>query len=160
LGSSGAGSSGGSTGGGSPGSGDISTGGPDTSPGNEVRPGGLIQLPGAPAIVVARPGQLDLHPVSPYELISRIDGTGHVIVRVRWWGGIEPCETLDSVIIQRDGSVFTLTTRVGRPPGPAVACIEIARDTATLVDLGVLAAGTYTVKASTGDSSPLTITVP
>ena len=94
------------------------------------------------------------------QLASRIDATGHVIVRVRWWGGIEPCETLDSVFVGRDGNAFTLTVQLGSQPGQNVACIEIARDTATLVDLGVLGRGTYSVRADSGDAPPLTVQVP
>jgi len=89
-----------------------------------------------------------------------IDAAGHVIVRIRWWGGIEPCEILDSVAVARDGSTFTITARVGSPPGEQPVCIAIARDTATLVDLGVLASGRYTVRPSAGDASPITVTVP
>jgi hypothetical protein len=117
-------------------------------------------LPADPVIVTAHPGQANLHPVSPYELSSRIDGTGHVIVRVRWWGGIEPCDVLDSVNVSRDGTVFSLSLQSGAPAGLDVACIEIARDTATIVDLGVLPAGTYLVRANSGEAPPLTIAVP
>jgi hypothetical protein len=114
---------------------------------------------GNPVIVTAQPGQTNLHPIHPYELSSRIDGTGHVIVRVRWWGGIEPCDVLDSVTVAREGATFTLTLQSGAPAGLNVACIEIARDTATLVDLGVLPSGTYSVRADPGDAPPLTLTV-
>jgi hypothetical protein len=158
-------SSSGSSGGGSIPGGD-GTGGsmPGGTFGDVVPPPGALQpvepVPAEPAIVTPQPGQANLHTVNPYELSSRIDGTGHVIVRVRWWGGIEPCETLDSVIVTRDGARFSLAVRVGAPAGLNVACIEIARDTATIVDLGVLAPGTYSVRADPGDAAPLTIAVP
>ena len=122
--------------------------------------GGAGIEPGDPVIVVAHPGMASLHPAHPYELASRIDATGHVIVRVRWWGGVEPCETLDSVVVRRDGNGFSLTVQIGSPPGQNVACIEIARDTATLVDLGVLGSGSYSVRADPGDAPPLTVQVP
>jgi hypothetical protein len=122
-------------------------------------PGGNVVIPNDPTLVVVHPGQVGLHDVSPVELRSRIDATGHVIVRVRWWGGIEPCEILDSVDVVRDGTTFTIALRVGSAGGK-VACIEIARDTATLVDLGILPAGRYTVRASTGDAPPITVTIP
>lgn len=116
--------------------------------------------PGVPHIVVPHGGLFQLRNASPYDLSSRIDGTGHVIVRVRWWGGIEPCDTLDSVLVDRSGNTFTLTVRIGSQPGPAVACIDIAQDTATLVDLGALPTGTYTVTASAGDAPPVEVRVP
>jgi len=116
--------------------------------------------PGNPVIVTVHPGQANLRSANPYELSSRIDGTGHVFVRVRWWGGIEPCEMLDSVLITRDGTRFSLNARVGSPFGLNVACIESARDTATLVDLGVLPSSQYEVLADPGDAPPVTINVP
>ena len=83
-----------------------------------------------------------------------------MIVRVRWWGGIEPCEVLDLVDVVRQGTTFTIAVRVGSAANGKVACIEIARDTATLVDLGILPAGQYTVRAAAGDAPAITVTVP
>jgi hypothetical protein len=157
---------GGGTGGGSggasgaPGAGGAPGTGGDTPIGTDLPPGGLVPGPGIPTIVVPHPGQVGLREVSPVELRSRIDAAGHVIVRVRWWGGIEPCDVLDSVTVTRDGDTLTIAARVGSAAGGQVACIDIARDTATLVDLGVLAAGRYTVRASAGDAPPITVTVP
>jgi hypothetical protein len=118
-----------------------------------------IQLPDDPTVVIVHPGQVGLREVSPVELRA-ILRDGHAIVRVRWWGGIEPCEVLDSVDVRREGSTFTITARVGSAPGGQVACIEIARDTATFVDLGVLGPGQYTIRASKGDARPVTLTIP
>ena len=129
-----------------------------SAPGSST-PGGGVQ-PGVPHIVVPHGGLVQLRNASPFELSSRIDGTGHVIVRVRWWGGIEPCDILASVVVDRSADTFSLTVRVGSPRGPAVACIDIAQDTATLVDLGALPGGTYTVTSSSGDAPPLTSQVP
>jgi hypothetical protein len=132
--------------------------GPNQPPSGPPQP--LDPAPGNPVIVTAHPGQANLRSAHPYELSSRIDGTGHVIVRVRWWGGIEPCEMLDPVLITREGNRFSLNARVGSPVGLNVACIEIARDTATLVDLGALPSGTYAALADPGDAPPLMIAVP
>jgi hypothetical protein len=132
--------------------------GPNQPPGGPPQP--PDPAPGNPVIVMVHPGQANLRSAHPYELSSRIEGTGHVMVRARWWGGIEPCEMLDSVLITRDGNRFRLNVRVGSPVGLNVACIEIARDTATLVDLGMLPSGQYEVLADPGDAPPLTIAVP
>lgn len=153
------GGTGGNVGGGANGGSGTGAGG-GTGTGTGVGPGGGNGLPGEPTIVVPHPGQANLRVISPVELRSRIDATGHVIVRVRWWGGIEPCEVLDSVAIARDGTTITITARVGAAPGPPVACIEIARDTATLVDLGVLGSGSWVVRAAAGDATPITVIVP
>jgi hypothetical protein len=136
-------------------------GGGDTGIGIGVPPGGgIVQPPENPTIVVVHPGQADLREVHPVQLSSMINASGRVIVRVRWWGGIEPCEVLDSVAVARDGSTFTITARVGSQPGGQAVCIDIARDTATLVDLGVLTSGRYTIRPSIGDATPVTVTVP
>jgi hypothetical protein len=150
---------GGNAGGGAP-----STDGPGASPGDGTGQGGNVMPPGGvpdnPTIVTVHPGQADPRDVSVVQLTSLVAISHHVIVRVRWWGGIEPCEILDSVVVTRDGTSFTIAARVGSAPGGQVGCIDIARDTATLVDLGVLPAGTYSVKASTGDALPISIVVP
>jgi hypothetical protein len=122
-------------------------------------PGGNVLIPNEPTLVVVHPGQAGLRDINPVELRSRIDQAGHVIVRVRWWGGIEPCEVLDSVEIVRQGTTFTIAARVGSGGGK-VACIEIARDTATLVDLGILPAGQYTMRAASGNAPAISVTIP
>lgn len=153
----GGGAGGGAVGGGDPGIGiDLPAPGGNGVP----APGGNGVIPNDPTLVVVHPGQAGLRDVSPVELKSRIDEAGRVIVRVRWWGGIEPCEILDSVDVVRQGDAFTISVRVGSPVGGKVACIEIARDTATLVDLGILPAGRYVVRAATGDAPAISVTVP
>lgn len=150
---------GGAIGGGAPAT-DGPNGGPDTGVGQGggvLPPGGI---PDNPTIVTVHPGQANPRDVSAVQLSSLVAVSHHVIVRIRWWGGIEPCEILDSVAVTRDGLSFTIAARVGSAPGGQVACIDIARDTATLVDLGVLPAGTYTVRASAGDAPPISIVVP
>jgi hypothetical protein len=121
--------------------------------------GGIVQPPDNPTLVVVHPGQANPLEVTPAELRA-MDRDGHTIVRVRWWGGVEPCEILDSVDVQRTADTFTIAARVGSAPGGQVACIDIARDTATLVDLGVLAPGQYTIRASKGDAPPIVVTIP
>jgi hypothetical protein len=122
-----------------------------------------IQVPDNPTLVVVHPGAVDqatLRDVAAVELRSAIMPTGHLVVRVRWWGGIEPCELLDSVAVDRVATTITLAARVGSAAGGQVACIDIARDTATLVDLGVLEPGSYTIRALAGDARPLVVNIP
>jgi hypothetical protein len=84
---------------------------------------------------------------------------GHLVVRVEWTSGVEPCYTLSAVRVQRDGDTFTLQVLEGST-GKDIACIEMAMFKATLVDLGELAAGTYTITADPGDAAPLVVTIP
>jgi hypothetical protein len=121
-------------------------------------PGGVPQDPnlGRAQLVAPQPGQKDLHPVSVVLARAAVDGH-HVSIELRWWSGIAPCSVLDSVQVQRDATTFTLTPMEGSS-GQPVACEDIAQLKATVVDLGDLDSGTYTIKAS-GDAPATTVTV-
>jgi hypothetical protein len=112
--------------------------------------------PPVPTIVVPKPGRLDVHPVGATAIEARVDGR-HVTVTLTWWSGVEPCNVLDSVDIATAGSTIRLTIREGADRRD-VACIEIAMLKATVVDLGELAPGTYTISAD-GDASPVQVVV-
>jgi hypothetical protein len=64
---------------------------------------------------------------------------------------------LAGVDVVRDGTTFTLTVREGAAQ-QGVACSEIAMYKATIVDLGKLDPGVYTIKA-TGDVPVVQVTV-
>lgn len=148
-GGSGAGAGGGS--GGNAGSGTIGSG--------IVPPGGGVPvdpLAGPAAFVVPQPGQRDPRPVNVQRI--RVAATGrHVTVELRWWSGVAPCNVLDSIDVVRDGTTVTMTAKEGSG-AQNVACIDIAQLKATAVDLGELAAGSWTI-AATGDAAPVTITL-
>jgi len=138
------GGTGGATGGGTNGSGNTGSGVIVAPPGN----GGPLGDPnlGQAQLVVPQPGQLDLHPASVVLIRTAVDGR-HVSVELRWWSGIAPCTVLDSVTVARTGSTFMLTPLEGST-GQLVACEDIAQLKATIVDLGDLEPGTYTIQAS------------
>ena len=158
------------------GGGGLATGSPATSPPASTSPGGAGSEPNpgtggttsppasgepsAPApvatIVVPKPGRLDVHPVGATAIEARVDGR-HVTVKLTWWSGVEPCNVLDSVGVETAGSHVRLTIREGADRRD-VACIEIAMLKATVVDLGELAPGTYTISAG-GDASPVQVVV-
>lgn len=138
-----------------------SGGGSAPNPGS----GGLVPVtPGGdppmvrpePTIVQPATGLLNVHPVGAVELVPTVDGR-HVTVRVAWWSGVEPCNVLAGVDVARDGRTFTLTVREGAARLD-VACIEIAMYKATVVDLGELDPGEYTI-AAFGEVAPVTVTV-
>lgn len=115
--------------------------------------------PGArqPTLVLARPGQRDLRAVSPMTLQASVDGR-RVLVKVTWYSGVEPCNVLDSVKVERSGTDIAITPFEGTGDANA-ACIEIAVLKATIVDLGELEPGTYRIAAPGSEAPPIEITV-
>ena len=113
----------------------------------------------APAIVVAearhdRPAAR----CRSRQIEPSIDGR-HVTVKLTWTSGVEPCYVLDSVmVVPRTATPFDLTVVEGTGRGGAI-CIEIAQQKATIVDLGELEPGDYTISATDSDIPPVTITV-
>jgi hypothetical protein len=112
---------------------------------------------GQPARVIPRPGQLNPRPVGASLLEPVVDGR-RVIVKVTWTSGVEPCYVLDSVKVDRSGNAVALTLFEGSADANAI-CIEIAQEKATIVDLGELEPGTYTISSTLGDAQPVTVTV-
>jgi len=131
--------------------GDPGPGGGGVDPG----PGGMPDDAQA-TIVTPVAGLVDIHDVGAASLRAAVDGR-RVTVKLAWWSGVEPCSVLAGVGIVRDGSTFTLTVREGSAARD-VACIEIAVFKATIVGLGALDPGTYTIRAH-GDAAPVEVTV-
>jgi hypothetical protein len=140
----------GSSGGGSDGS--VGSGG-----GVIVNPVPVDPVAGEPTIVVPKAGQKNPHPVGATSLQASVDGR-HVLVKVSWWSGVEPCNVLDSVRVDRSGTNIGITIIEGASDLD-VACIEIAQLKATIVDLGDLEPGTYTISAPNSEAPPIQITV-
>ena len=147
----GGGSSGGSSGGGS-------IGDPGTGVGAlPIGPTPVDPAAGQPAIVMPKPGRLNPHPVSPQTLQATIDDR-RVIVKLSWYSGIAPCSVLDSVKIERSATTIALTVIEGSDDLGAV-CAEIAMLKATIVDLGELTPGTWTITAPNSDAQPVVVTI-
>jgi hypothetical protein len=127
-----------------------------TSP--PLEPGASI--PGEPQAGLVEPvaGVIDPRPVA-VDAISATVEDGRLVVRLEWISGVEPCYALATVLVERDGSTFVLTPLEGSAARD-VACIDIAMYKATLVDLGSLPAGEYTVLAGQGEADPVTVAVP
>jgi hypothetical protein len=125
--------------------------------GGAVDPAPIDPGAGQPALVVPKPGQLNPRPVAPTTLQASIDGR-HVLVKVSWFSGVEPCNVLDSVRFDRSGTTIALTLLEGTSD-PNAMCIEIAMLKATIVHLGELEPGTWTIAAADGDAAPLTLTI-
>jgi hypothetical protein len=91
---------------------------------------------------------------------AAISDDGKAFADLRWYSGVEPCNGLDSVKLVKDDAAKTvrLTVVEGSATGDQM-CIEIAELHAVAVDLGVLAAGTWTISAD-GDASPIKLDAP
>ena len=157
-------------GGGGAGNGGNTGGG--TDPGKPVGGGGggiVFPLPippnpndnpflGEPTVVVPTPGRLNPHPVSVGFFRAAVSDDG-VVVELRWYSGIEDCYATDSVRVERDDTAKTihLTVIEGTNAGD-MACIDIAVLKATVVDVGELAPGTWTISAE-GEAEPFELEV-
>jgi hypothetical protein len=142
-------------------------GGGGVSGGNTGSGVGIFPIPPVPADdplvgkatnVVPKAGRLNPHPVNVQLLRAATDESG-VRVELRWWSGVEECYATDSVKVERDDAARTikLTVMEGSNVGDVV-CIEIAMLKSTVVDLGVLPAGTWTISAE-GDAKPIEVEV-
>jgi hypothetical protein len=134
-----------------------SGGDPGTGVGSSGDPGVIDPGEPEPTLVTSRAGLTGVHPVAATRLDTALNGRD-LAVRVAWWSGVEPCSVLAGVDVARDGDTFTLTVREGSAAPPDTACIEIAQYKATIVDLGELEPGTYTITAF-GDAAPVTVTI-
>ena len=131
--------------------------GPDIGVGAPVDPGPVDPGAGQPALVIPKPGQLNPRPLPAETLEASVDGR-RVLVKATWWSGVEPCYVLDSVKVDRSDNEIAITLIEGSSDLNA-ACIEIAMQKATIVDLGELEPGTYTISSPGGDAVPVTVTV-
>ena len=134
-----------------------SSGDPGTGIGGPVDPGPGDPGTGQPALVIPKPGQRDLRPIPAAVLEATVDGR-RVLVTATWWSGVEPCNVLDSVKVERLGTDIAITLIEGTGD-PNAMCIEIAMQKSTIVDLGELEPGTYTITSPGGDAAPVTVTV-
>lgn len=112
---------------------------------------------GGPTFVMPKPGTNDPRPVSVQSMRVEVEGRRAVVIAT-WWSGVEPCYQLDTAAVKRDGNEFTVALTEGHGGGD-VACIEIAVEKATAIDLGELEPGEYTVGAQDSTAEPVTFTI-
>ncbi len=163
----------GDPGGGNPGGGtDPGTdpgGGSGGNPGTGVLPPGITfpvvpgpdeSLLGEAKYLSPTKGLINQRNASIQLVRAAVGDDGKAFADLRWYSGVEPCNALDSVGIVRDEAAKTihLTVVEGSGPGDQM-CIEIAELHAVAVDLGVLAAGTWTIAAE-GDAPAIKLDVP
>jgi hypothetical protein len=84
-------------------------------------------------LVEPRPGMVDIGPV-PWAGVG-VSDDGRMLT-VRFWSGVEPCNVLDHVDVDRGENELTVTLFEGREPdSDDVACIEIAVLKAVRIEL-------------------------
>jgi hypothetical protein len=129
------------------------------APPSDATGGGVVVGPGAPRLVVPKPGQLEPRPIAAESFAARVDGR-RVLVTVTWTSGVEPCNVLDHVEVRRDGQAFAITLFEGHGPGNQV-CIMLAEQHRTEVGLSTedLAPGTYTISDGTGTAPAIQVAV-
>jgi hypothetical protein len=134
------------------GSGGGSSGNTGGGVGGIVDPGpGVDPILGQAQFVVPMAGLINQHAVNVQLVRAAADNQG-VTAELRWWSGVAPCNALDSVQVDRDEAAHTIGLTVIEGSGPGdQACIDIAQLKATTVDLGSLAAGSWTISAQ-GDA--------
>lgn len=144
----------GGTGGGAVGGGgNVGGGGGNVDPGPGVNP-----ILGQATFVGPTAGLINQHPVS-VQLVRAVADERGATAELRWWSGVPPCSALDSVRIDKDEAARTIRLTVIEGSGRGdVVCIDIAQLKATLVDLGKLAAGTWTISAE-GDAPAIQLEV-
>ena len=118
-------------------------------------------VPGGPVggLIVPKPGQLDVHPVAIDDLAARVDGS-KLVVTATWTSGVEPCSTLDRIVVEPKVTerTYTVTLLEGHGPGE-IACIMIAQVKKTEFEIPTPGAGAYTILDGQGHAPPLQVTV-
>ena len=126
------------------------TGGPSTDPGpGDGGAGGKL--------VVPKPGQLDVHAVPADALSATVNGST-IVVTATWTSGIEPCNVLDTIVVDRGEGTFSITLREGHGP-EEIACIAIAEQHRTTFEIRDVAPGTYTIRDTEGGAPDIQVVV-
>jgi len=133
--------------------------GPVTAPpsdgsGGISDPGGNL---GGDKLVVAKPGQLDVHDVQADSFEARVDGST-IVLTISWTSGVAPCNVLDQVAVTEGVGSFAITLREGRGPED-IACIAIAELHTTEISIPTDGPGTYTITDATGGADPIEVAV-
>ncbi len=130
-----------------------SDGGNNAVPPTDPGPGG-----GADGkLVVPKPGQLDVRAVPAETLSATVNGST-IVVTATWTSGVEPCNVLDTIVVDRGEGTFSITLREGHGP-EEIACIAIAEQHRTTFEIPDVAPGTYTIRDSEGGASAIEVVV-
>ena len=154
---------------GDPGSGNTGSGGGGSDPGTGTGGGVVVPVPGGPndnplfgnaTYVKPTQGLVNLRTVNVQLARAVVNADGTATADLRWWSGVAPCSALDHVEMVTDEAAKTIHLKVIEGSGAGdVACIDLAQLTATAVDLGTLASGSWTISVE-GDAPQIPLDVP
>lgn len=152
---------------GDPGNGGNTGGG--TDPGSGTGGGIVIPNPNDPnanplfgnaTYVKPTQGLVNPRTVNVQLLRAVVNADGTATADLRWWSGVAPCSALDRIEMAIDETANTIHLKVVEGSGAGdVACIDIAQLTATAVDLGTLASGSWTISVE-GDAPQIPLDIP
>jgi len=125
---------------------------PDGGGGGSVAPPG-----GGGKFVVPKPGQLGVRAIPAEELTATVDGST-LVVTATWTSGVEPCNVLDSIVVERGEGTFSITLREGHGP-EEIACIAMAEQHRTTFEIPDVAPGTYTIRDAMGGAPDIQVVV-
>jgi hypothetical protein len=108
-------------------------------------------------LTLPKPGQLDARDIPADRLEADVAGRS-VTLRITYTSGVEPCYVLDTVVVTPGDRSFGITLREGHGPADVV-CIEIAKQKHTIVELGEVDPGTYTINDTTGGAASIEVVV-
>ncbi len=128
-----------------------------TSPPNGGGGGSALPPGGGGKLVVPKPGQLDVRAIPAEELTATVSGST-IAVTATWTSGVEPCNVLDSIVVDRGESAYSITLREGHGP-EEIACIAIAEQHRTTFEIPDAAPGTYTIRDAMGGAPDIQVVV-
>ena len=120
--------------------------------------GGSVAPPGGGGkLVVPKPGQLGVRAIPAEDLTATVDGST-IVVTATWTSGVEPCNVLDTILVDRGEGTFSITLREGHGPEDMV-CIAIAEQHRTTFEIPDVAAGTWTIRDAMGGAPDIQVVV-
>ncbi|MEO6208243.1 MAG: hypothetical protein ABIP77_09870 [Candidatus Limnocylindrales bacterium] len=128
-----------------------------TSPPSVGAPGDPGLGSGGGRLVVPKPGQLDVRAIPVAELTATVSEST-IVVTATWTSGVEPCNVLDSIVVDRGEGTYSITLREGHGP-EEIACIAIAEQHLTTFEIPDVAPGTYTIRDAIGGAPDIQVAV-
>lgn len=112
---------------------------------------------GGGKLVVPKPGQLGVRAIPAEGLTATVEGST-ILVTATWTSGVEPCNVLDSIVVDRGEGTFSITLREGHGPED-IACIAIAEQHRTSFQIPDVEPGTWIIRDALGGAPDIQVVV-